>query len=191
MISNNSSESPHSGSWDAWLDGYGTTHTDTLSQAVTLPTGCSNYNFSFWLHIDTAETTTTTKYDTLKVQILNSSGTVLSTLHTYSNLDHNTGYAQRSFSLSAYAGQKITLKFTGAEDYELTVTPPAARVLAEGLPEAVATAVIEFLTARYGDFVLLKPADFDPKKKYPMMVYIYERLKQNMNRFVNPAPGTA
>jgi hypothetical protein len=44
---------------------------------------------------------------------------VLSTLHTYSNLDHNTGYAQHSFSLAAYAGQQVTLKFTGAEDYEL------------------------------------------------------------------------
>ncbi len=118
VISNHSQEPPHSGTWDAWLDGYGTTHTDTLSQAVTLPSGCSNYNLSFWLHVDTAETTTTTVFDTLKVQVLNSAGTVLATLHTYSNLDHLTGYAQRSFSLSAYAGQKITLKFTGSEDFE-------------------------------------------------------------------------
>jgi PKD repeat protein len=119
VINNSSSEPPHSGSWDAWLDGYGTTHTDTLSQAVTLPTGCSNYNLSFWLHIDTAETTTSTVYDTLKVQVLNSSGTVLGTLATYSNLNHNTGYAQRTFSLAPYAGQTVTLKFTGAEDFEL------------------------------------------------------------------------
>jgi mRNA interferase RelE/StbE len=35
---------------------------------------------------------------------------------------------------------------SGATAYELVVTPPAARALAEGLPEAVATAVIEFLT---------------------------------------------
>src|SRR5262249_58305709 len=28
------SEPPHSGTWDAWLDGYGATHTDTLSQSV-------------------------------------------------------------------------------------------------------------------------------------------------------------
>jgi hypothetical protein len=117
VINNSSSEPPHSGSWDAWLDGYGTTHTDTLSQAVTLPTGCNNYNFSFWLHIDTAETSTTTAYDTLTVQVLNSSGTVLATLATYSNLNAITGYAQHSFSLSAYAGQTVTLKFTGAEDY--------------------------------------------------------------------------
>jgi PKD repeat protein len=118
VINDNTQEPPRSGSWDAWLDGYGYTHTDTLSQTVTLPSGCSNYKLSFWLHIDTAETTTTVKYDTLKVQILNSSGTVLSTVHTYSNLDHNTGYAERSFSLSPYAGQTITLKFTGSEDYE-------------------------------------------------------------------------
>jgi PKD repeat protein len=118
VINNNSLEPPHSGSWDAWLDGWGTTTTDTLSQKVTLPAGCSAYNLSFWLHIDTAESSTTTAYDTLKVQILNSSGTVLSTLHTYSNLDHHTGYLQRSFSLSPFAGQTITLKFTGSEDYE-------------------------------------------------------------------------
>ena len=52
------------------------------------------------------------------MQVLSSTGSVLSTLHTYSNLDHNTGYAQRSFSLASYAGQSVTLKFTGAEDFE-------------------------------------------------------------------------
>ena len=29
------------------------------------------------------------------------------------------------------------------------------------------------------------------KKKYPMMVYIYERLTQNVNHFVDPRPGTS
>jgi hypothetical protein len=119
VINNSSSEPARSGSWDAWLDGYGTTHTDTLAQNVALPNGCANYSFSFWLHIDTAETSTTTAFDTLKVQVLNSSGTVLGTLATYSNLNHITGYAQHSFNLSAYAGQTITLKFTGSEDSEL------------------------------------------------------------------------
>jgi hypothetical protein len=116
VVSNSGSEPPRSGSWDAWLDGYGTTHTDTLSQSASIPSGCTNYQLSFWLHVDTAETSTTTAYDTLTVQILNSSGTVLSTLHTYSNLDHNTGYSQHAFSLAAYAGQTVTLKFTGTED---------------------------------------------------------------------------
>ncbi|SPE38049.1 Peptidase S9, prolyl oligopeptidase active site domain protein [Candidatus Sulfopaludibacter sp. SbA3] len=36
---------------------------------------------------------------------------------------------------------------------------------------------------------LYKPENFDPKKQYPMIVYIYERLTQNVNHFVNPAPG--
>jgi dipeptidyl aminopeptidase/acylaminoacyl peptidase len=38
---------------------------------------------------------------------------------------------------------------------------------------------------------LYKPANFDPKKKYPLMVYIYEKLTQNVKHFVNPAPGTS
>ena len=38
---------------------------------------------------------------------------------------------------------------------------------------------------------LYKPENFDPHKKYPMMVYIYEKLTQNVNRFVPPAPGTS
>jgi serine protease len=119
VLNNSTAEPAHSGSWDAWLDGYGTTHTDTLAQSVSIPSGCSNYTFSFWLHIDTSETTTSTAYDTLKVQVLNSSGTVLATLATYSNLNHASGYAQRTFSLAAYAGQTVTLKFTGHEDVSL------------------------------------------------------------------------
>jgi hypothetical protein len=119
VINDDSSEPPHSGSWDAWLDGYGSTHTDTLAQAVTLPSGCTTYQASFWLHINTAETTTSTAYDTLKVQVVNSSGTVLATLATFSNLNHATGYQQHSYSLSGYAGQAVTLKFTGAEDSSL------------------------------------------------------------------------
>ncbi|NYF55628.1 M4 family metallopeptidase [Micromonospora purpureochromogenes] len=107
------------GTRNAWLDGYGSTHTDTLSQAVTLPAGCTSYNFTFWLHIDSAETTTGTAYDTFRVQVLNSSGAVLATLATYSNLNKAAGYSQKSFSLASYAGQTVTLKFTGTEDSSL------------------------------------------------------------------------
>lgn len=120
VVSNNTTEPARTGSWKAWLDGYGTTHTDTLSQTVTLPTGCTSYKFNFYMHIDTAETSTTTKYDTLQLQVLNSAGTVLSSLYTYSNLNANTGYSLHSFTtLGSYAGQTITLKFTGTEDSTL------------------------------------------------------------------------
>ncbi|HEX3782073.1 MAG TPA: putative Ig domain-containing protein [Pseudonocardiaceae bacterium] len=115
VLADNSKEPPHTGKWDAWLDGYSSARTDTLAQTITVPSGCGSYQLSFWLHIDTAQTSTTTAYDTLTAQVLNSSGTVLSTLATYSNLNHLTGYAQRTFDLSGYAGQTITLKFTGVQ----------------------------------------------------------------------------
>ncbi|MFF3447785.1 hydrolase [Streptomyces sp. NPDC002667] len=115
VVTNSSSEAARTGSYKAWLNGYGSANTDTLSQAVTIPSGCSA-TLSFYLHVDTAETSTTTAYDTLKAQVVNSSGTVLSTLATYSNLNAASGYTQRSFSLgSTYAGQTVTIKFTGVE----------------------------------------------------------------------------
>ncbi|MEO6702796.1 MAG: PKD domain-containing protein, partial [Jatrophihabitantaceae bacterium] len=116
VVKNSATEPPRTGTWDAWLDGYGTTHTDTLAQSVILPTGCTNYKFNFYMQIDTAETSTTTKYDTLQLQALSSSGAVLGNLYTYSNLNANTGYSLHSFNLASYAGQTITLKFTGIED---------------------------------------------------------------------------
>jgi Putative Ig domain len=118
VIVNNTESAPyeqsHSGSWFAWLDGYSGAHTDTLAQTVTLPTGCANYTLSFWRHIDTTVKRQTAQ-DTLKVQLLNSSGTILTTLATFSNLNAASGYQQVSYSLAAYAGQKVTLKFTGTQ----------------------------------------------------------------------------
>ncbi|MFH9661062.1 hydrolase [Streptomyces sp. NPDC017248] len=114
VITDSTARTPRTGSSYAWLDGNGTATTDTLAQSVTIPSGCSA-RFGFQLHVDTAETTTATAYDTLKVQVLNGSGTVLATLATYSNLNAATGYTQRSFDLGGYAGQTVTLKFTGTE----------------------------------------------------------------------------
>ena len=119
VLNNSSSEPAHSGSWNAWLDGYGSTHTDTLAQSVAIPSTCKSATFSFWLHIDTSETTTTAAHDTLKVQVLNSSGTVLATLATFSNLNAASGYTQHSYSLASYIGQTVTLKFTGVENNSL------------------------------------------------------------------------
>jgi hypothetical protein len=118
VIFSGTKEPAHTGSFVAWLDGYGTTHTDTLSQTVTLPTGCATYTLSFWLHVDTAETGSTA-FDTMKAQVLDSSGAVLSTLATYSNVNAASGFQQRSFSLAGFAGQTVTLKFTGVEGNQL------------------------------------------------------------------------
>ncbi|HET6842075.1 MAG TPA: hypothetical protein VFK06_10365 [Candidatus Angelobacter sp.] len=119
VINNTASEPPHSGTWDAWLDGFGTTHTDTAAQTVTIPSTATSATLSFFLHIDTAETTTTTAFDVLKVQVLNTSGTVLATLGTFSNLNAAAGYQQHSFSVLNFKGQTVQIKFTGTEDASL------------------------------------------------------------------------
>ncbi len=103
----------HTGSWFAWMDGYGTTHTDTLSQTVTIPSGCTSATYTFWMHIDTAETTTTTAFDKVTVK----AGST--TLATFSNLNHISGYASHSFNLSAFIGQTVTLSFSATEDVSL------------------------------------------------------------------------
>ncbi|GLH65796.1 M4 family metallopeptidase [Geothrix edaphica] len=111
-------EPAHGGSYDAWMCGYGSAHTDYVYQQIAIPSTATG-TLTFWLHVDTAETTTTTAYDTMKVQVLNTSGTVLATLATYSNLNKNTGYTQQSLSLSAYKGQTIRLRFYSVEDSSL------------------------------------------------------------------------
>ncbi|GHH39014.1 Zn-dependent metalloprotease [Streptomyces umbrinus] len=113
VITNSSSQAARTGSYKAWLDGYGSTHTDTLSQSVTIPSGCTGTTFTFYLHVDTAETTTSTQYDKLTV----TAGST--TLATYSNLNAASGYVAKSLSLSAYAGTTVSLKFTGVEDSSL------------------------------------------------------------------------
>ncbi|MFE1878969.1 putative Ig domain-containing protein [Streptomyces diastatochromogenes] len=111
VITNDSGEAAHGGSYKAWLDGYGSSHTDTLSQSVTIPSGCKA-SYTFYLHIDTAETGSTA-YDKLTV----TAGST--TLATYSNVNAASGYAQKTFDLSSFAGQTVTLKFSGVEDSSL------------------------------------------------------------------------
>jgi subtilase family serine protease len=119
VIDSSSAEPAHQGSWKAWLDGYGSSHTDTVSQQVSIPSGKSSATLQYYLHIDTAETTSSSAYDKLTVQVLNSSGTVLGTLATFSNLNKVTGYAVHTANLAPYIGQTVTIRFRGVEDYSL------------------------------------------------------------------------
>ena len=106
---------PHNGAGYAWLDGYGTTHTDTLAQSVTIPAGC-HATLSYYLWITTAETTTTTAYDTLTV----TAGTT--TKQSFSNLNKSSGYLVRTVDVSAFAGQTVSIKWTGKEDSSLATS---------------------------------------------------------------------
>jgi len=117
VITTSTGRPARSGSWKAWLTGYGSSHTDTLSQSVTIPSSATSANLSFWLRIDSAETTAYTAYDTLRVQVVADGAT--STLATYSNLNENTSYTQKSFNLSSYRGKTVTLRLTATEDSSL------------------------------------------------------------------------
>jgi hypothetical protein len=100
----------------AWMDGYGTTHTDTLTQSVAIPAGACTAVFTYWIRIQTAETTTTTAFD--KLTLTNGA----TTLQSLSNLNHNTAYAQQSINLISFKGTTVTLKFTGTEDTSLATS---------------------------------------------------------------------
>ncbi|PYQ35658.1 MAG: serine protease [Acidobacteria bacterium] len=119
VIDNSTGRPPRSGSWKAWLDGYGTTHTDYAWQQVSIPSTVTSATLTFWVRIDTTETTSSIAYDKLSVQILNSSGGLLQTLATYSNLNANNTYVQKSFDLTNYKGQTIRVRFYGTEDSSL------------------------------------------------------------------------
>ena len=103
----------HSGTWSAWLGGYGMTHNDSISQLVTIPAG-SSATLSYYVHIDTDEAPAS--YDTLTVR---AGSTVLQTL---SNLNAADGYQLKTVDLSAYAGRTISLSFTGVEDASLSTS---------------------------------------------------------------------
>ncbi len=107
---------PHSGSYYAWLLGYGTTHTEQVSQTVTIPAGKTAATLAFYTNITTQETGTTA-YDTLKVQAV--SGGVTTTLATYSNVSKTSGWVAKSLNMSSYVGKTVTIKFLGNEDSSL------------------------------------------------------------------------
>ncbi len=104
----------HAGNGFAWLDGYGRTHTDTLQKTFAIPAGCSA-TLNYYLLIDTDDEPSAA-YDKLT---LTANG---QTLATFSNLDAGTGYVLRSASLAAFAGQSVTLKWTGTEDASLATS---------------------------------------------------------------------
>ncbi|MEU9148445.1 M28 family peptidase [Streptomyces sp. NPDC048349] len=112
VITNQSGQVAHSGSYMAWLNGWGSSHTDSASQSLTIPSGCASYRLSFFLHIDTEENESVV-YDRFTVSVGGQ------TLETLSNLDANSGYAQKTYDLARFAGQTVSLRFEGTEDQSL------------------------------------------------------------------------
>jgi subtilase family serine protease len=100
------------GSYLAWLDGYGTAHADTLAQTVTIPSTCVSAVFTYWVEVNS---TTTSTANSLVLQVLNSSGTVVQTIPVATAANNGTKYVEYTTNLGSYIGQKITVKFVGTE----------------------------------------------------------------------------
>ncbi len=113
---------PHGGTGYGYLGNVDNAN-GTMYQTVTIPSGTTP-TWSFWLNVTSSETTTTTVYDRLFVEVRSSTGALLSTLATYSNLNKATAgvYTQRSFNLGSWAGQTVRLQFRSTTDTSLITT---------------------------------------------------------------------
>ena len=99
----------HSGTWSAWLGGYGVTHNDSISQLVAIPS-CGRVTLSYYVHIDTNEAFGSPAYDTLTVRVGSTA------VQTLSNADAADGYQYKTVDLSAHVGRTVSLSFSGSED---------------------------------------------------------------------------
>lgn len=106
----------HAGNWKAWMNGYGTVHTDDVYQQVTVPVDACSAKLGFWLWISSSEPSYAPARDTLAVTVRDTNGTVQQTLVTYSNRNRSSGYVQKSFDLSAYKGRTVRIQFHGVEN---------------------------------------------------------------------------
>ncbi len=116
-IYTNAGNFPHGGTGYAYF-GAAVSVNGQAYQTITIPAGKSP-TLTFWLNVTSQETTTTIQYDKLFVEVLDNSGTLLTTLATYSNLNKVTAsndYSQKSFSLAPYAGQTIRVQFRSTND---------------------------------------------------------------------------
>ncbi|WP_119719326.1 Ig-like domain-containing protein [Cognatilysobacter tabacisoli] len=122
VITKNTTYAARTGTWKAWLNGYGSANTEFVYQSVAIPAAATSATLGFWLRVASAETTTTTAFDTVKVQLRNGSNAVIATLGTYSNLDKGSTYVQRSFDVSAYRGQTVRVYFEGVEGAQVATS---------------------------------------------------------------------
>jgi hypothetical protein len=114
----------HSGTGYLILGGANNT-SRTAYQPITIPSGTSP-NLNFWLNVTSSETTTTTQYDRFFVEVRSTSGTLLATLATFSNLNKvaaaNSYTLRGAYNLSGFAGQTVRIQFRATTDVTLVTT---------------------------------------------------------------------
>lgn len=93
-------------------------------QQITIPNG-SSPSLTFWLSVSSNETTTAQQFDKLFIEVRSTSGALLATLATFSNLNEttNNSYTLRGgYSLASFASQTIRIQFRATADDSLTTT---------------------------------------------------------------------
>lgn len=113
---------PHGGTGYIYF-GVNNSNSGQAYQTVTIP-ATATANLTFWLNVTSSETTTVTQYDRLFIEVRNTSGTLLGTLGTFSNLNKGTAgvYTQRSFSMASWRGQTVRVQFRQTNDSSLPTT---------------------------------------------------------------------
>jgi len=119
-------EFPRSGSGNLILCGTNNSGGGAYQQ-LTIPR-FSNPILAFGINVTTTETTTTIPYDRLFVEIYNSSGTLIETVMTFSNLD-GTAAGNYTFvigyHMDRFAGQSVFIGFRATND---SILPTIFRV---------------------------------------------------------------
>lgn len=115
---------PHTGAAYATL-GLADNASGSAALAIAIPAEARTANLKFWLNVTSEETTITTAFDRLFVEVLDPDGAVRATLASYSNLDETAAGAymlRGPFDLSRFAGQTVALRFRVATDVSLVTT---------------------------------------------------------------------
>jgi len=122
-VYSNSTSYSHSGTGYVYLGGTNYA-TGIIYQQFTVPSVASSVNLSFWLRVTTQETGALAT-DRLYVEVRSTTGALLQTIATYSNLNGDSvgTYAQKgTFNLSAYKGRTVKLYFRVANNAGLPTT---------------------------------------------------------------------
>ena len=117
---------PHGGTDYAYAGVYTSSSQSVTSKALAIPSAATSATLTFYVSIVTTETTTSTAYDKLSVQLVDgSTGSVLATLGTLSNLNKtgsSTTYALKSYSVTSYKGKTVKVRFAATNDSSYVTT---------------------------------------------------------------------
>ncbi|NWJ41806.1 MAG: M4 family metallopeptidase [Geothrix sp.] len=181
---------PYLGWWCGDFCGVGDTNTQSIHQTVTIPAEAQSAVLSFWLEVFSQEPDDRAR-DTFQVQVRATTGEVLETLATYSNLDRSRiaipipakkDYRQHLLDLSAYRGKTVQLWFEGRED--------AAHPVPAIAPVAVRPAVPMVVPSPGQDRQIAKSDTISGVTFYPSGVGLSEFLLDNVSLRIGEAPDT-